>query len=104
MARIIEIPDAKQCPSTLTLHVGDVLVFRAPGGLVQSGNDVVEMLGAFVEAVVGEDGKIYAPVGPPNSVLFRALRAGRTKLEIVTSNPFSSPRTAVNLTVNVEES
>jgi hypothetical protein len=101
MARIIEVQDARLCKSPLTVCVGDVLLFRATGGRVRSGPDIVELLGPFVSAVVGDDGNIFTPVGPPNAVLFHARRVGQALIDVVTGEPFNKP-VAVRLGLTVE--
>ena len=75
MARLIEVQDVRACPPRLTIEVGDVLLVRAAGGRVRSGGDAVEMLGPYVEAVVGTNDQILAPMGPPNTLLIRARAA-----------------------------
>lgn len=100
MPRLIEVDDAGACPSPLTLQPGDVLLFRAVGGVVRSGGTCVELLGPFTQAVVAEDGSVLSPVGPPNAVLFRARRPGRAGIEVVTGDPFYSPQmTPIDITV-----
>jgi hypothetical protein len=101
MARLIEVDDAPGCPSPLTVAVGDVLLFRAAGGRVRSGGDAVELLGPFLTAVVGDDGSVVSPQGPPNTVLFRARQPGRARLAIVTGDPFHGPQTTA-LAITVE--
>jgi hypothetical protein len=100
MARLVEVQDARVCPSPLTVHLGDVLLFHASGGSVRSGSDVVELLGPFLTAVLGDDGNIMTPMGPPNKVLFRARQPGRALIDVVTGDPFHSPHTtALGITV-----
>jgi hypothetical protein len=94
MARLIEVQDAHQCQSPLALQPGDVLAFRAAGGRVRSGGDVVELLGPFLSAVVGDQGTILTPAGSPNTVLFRARKPGRALIDVITGDPFQAPRTA----------
>lgn len=101
MARLIEVQDAPGCPSPLTVHRGDVLLFRAAGGHVRSGEDVIELLGPFLSAVVGDDGNIFTPMGPPNAILFHARKPGRASIDVVSGEPFVSSQTTV-LTVLVE--
>ena len=101
MARLIEVQDARVCPSPLTVSLGDVLLFRATGGRIQSGGDVVELLGPFLPAVLGDDGNILTPMGPPNTVLFRARRPGRARIDVVTGDPFHTPQTTT-LDITVE--
>src|SRR5215510_3520468 len=93
MARLIEVQDARVCPLPLTVALGDVLLFRATGGRIRSGGDVVELLGSFLTAVLGEDGTILTPMGPPNTVLFRARRPGRARIDVVTGDLFYTPQT-----------
>lgn len=100
MARLIEVQDARVCPSSLTVCLGDVLLFRATGGRTRSGGDVVELLGPFLPAVLGDDGNILTPMGPPNTVLFRARRLGRAWIDVVTGDPFHTPqKTTLGITV-----
>jgi hypothetical protein len=101
MARLIEVQDVPSAPSGLTLQVGDVLLFKATGGHVRSGAGVVEMLGAFVPAVLGDNGAILTPMGPPNTVVFRGLRPGRATIEVVTGDPWQAPQTTT-LSIVVE--
>jgi hypothetical protein len=77
MGRLIEVQDAQKCPSSLTLRTGDMLLFHASGGRVGSGGNIVEMLGPFLQAVLGDHGNILAPMGAPNVVFFRAHQPGR---------------------------
>lgn len=92
MGRLIEVQNVLSAPSNLSLQVGDMLLFRATGGHVLSGN-VVEMLGAFLEAILGDDGNILTPMGAPNTVLFRALRPGRATIDVVTGDPWQATQT-----------
>ena len=101
MGRLIEVANISMCPSPMTVHVGDVLLFRAAGGLVLSGNDAIELLGAFVTAVVGTDGSIVSPAGLPNAVLYRARGAGKSRIEVVTGEVFHSPQ-QTELDINVK--
>src|SRR4249920_3897197 len=95
MPRLIEVPDAEVCPSPQTVKVGDVFLFRAAGGHVQSGHDVIELVGPFVPAVMGDDGNILTPMGPPNTVLFRARQPGDALIDVVTGDPFHATQTTV---------
>jgi hypothetical protein len=102
MARMIEIQDPRRCPSPLEVRRGDVLLLHAAGGRVRSSGDVVELLGPFFSAVVGDDGNIFTPMGPPNMVLFRARRAGKALIEVITGDPFHAPQTTA-LSIAVED-
>ncbi len=101
MPRLIEVSDARAGPSAQTLSVGDVLLFRAAGGHVRSGDNVIELVGIFVQAVVGNEGAIVTPMGPPNTVLFRALKPGHARIDVVTGDPFHAPQATV-LRITVE--
>jgi hypothetical protein len=100
MARLIEVPDVALCRSPLIIQVGDALLFHGMGGHVRSGGDAIEMLGPFVQAIVGENGGVLTPSGPPNTVVYRARRTGPATIEIVTGN-FNSPITT-SLQVEIE--
>jgi len=100
MGRLIEVQYAQGLPPRLTLQVGDVLVCRATGGHVQSGADVVEILGPFVPGIMGDNGQILSPMGAPNAVLFLARRPGRATIDVVTGDPWRAPQTTtLDLTV-----
>jgi hypothetical protein len=101
MARLIEVQDARATPSPLTVHRGDVILFRAAGGKVRSGGDVVELLGHFLSAITGDDGHVLTPMGPPNAVLFRARQPGDALIDVMTGDPFNAPQTTA-LTITVE--
>jgi hypothetical protein len=85
----------------MTITVGDVLFFRATGGHVHSGAEVVEILGPFVRGVVGDNGQIISPMGAPNRVLFLARHPGRATIDVVTGDPWHVPKTTA-LTITVE--
>jgi hypothetical protein len=101
MGRLIEVQDPLGVSSSLSLQVGDVLLFHASGGHLQSGGDVVEYLGAFITAILEPNGTILTPMGAPNTVLFRALHPGRATIDLVTGDPWHSPQT-ITLSVTVE--
>src|ERR1051326_1125866 len=100
MGRLIEVDDPKSCHDRLTIRVGDVLLFRASGGRIRAGADVLELLGPFVPAVVGDDGEIFSPTAPPNTLLFRALRPGQAAIDVITGDPWHRPETT-EITINV---
>ncbi len=100
MGRLIEVQHAQDLPTSLTIRVGDVLVFGATGGHVYSGAEVVEILGPFLPGVLGDDGQILSPMGAPNAVLFLARRPGRATIDVVTGDPWHTPETtALGITV-----
>src|SRR6516162_7365760 len=93
MGRQVEVPDVDVAPKSLTIEVGDLLVFGGTGGHVRSGSGVLEMLGAFLTAVVTEKGQILSPAGFPNSVMFLARHPGQVLIDVVTGDPFRAPQT-----------
>lgn len=98
--RLIDLrPSDQQLPANLTVAIGDVLKFSASGGHVREGQ-AVELLGSFSSAAVGTDGSVLAPAGAPNVVLFVAARPGRATIDVVSGDPFHSPR-PVTMTVLV---
>ncbi|MGH9753078.1 MAG: hypothetical protein ACREA2_09860 [Blastocatellia bacterium] len=100
MARLIEVQDVSLCPSPLIVHPGDLLLFWAVGGQVRSGDDVVEMLGPFLQAVLGNDGSILTPMGPPNTILLYARQPGRALIDVITGDLLHTPQTnSLNITV-----
>jgi hypothetical protein len=101
LARLVEVQGTRECPSSLVVRPGELLLFWAAGGHVRSGHDVVELLGAFVTATVGDNGEILEPMGPPNAVVMRAKAPGRALIDVVTGDPFHAPITRVfGVTVN----
>lgn len=100
MGRLIEVQHTQDLPMSLTIRVGDMLVFGATGGHVHSGAEVVEILGPFLPGVLGENGQILAPMASPNAVLFLARRPGRATIDVVTGDPWYAPKTtALGITV-----
>ena len=93
MGRQIEVPDVDVAPKSLTIQVGDLLVFGGTGGYVRSGQTVLEMLGAFLPGVLVENGQILSPAGFPNSVVFLARHPGQAVIDVVTGEPFRAPQT-----------
>ena len=100
MPRLIEVQQDQLDSAVQDMKVGDVLLFRASGGRVRAGEEVVELLGVFMTAVIGTSGEILEPLGPPNAVLFRALNSGEAKISITAGDPFYDPKTA-ELRINV---
>ena len=91
-AQLVEVEDVRQCASPLLLRAGDMLLFHASGGRIHSGAGVVEMLGPFLQSLVGTRGSVVAPMGAPNVVLVRAHRAGRAEIEVITGDPFHTSK------------
>jgi hypothetical protein len=100
MGRLIEVQDVRTCPSQMTVRLGDVLLFHAVGGRVRSGRETVRLLGVFFSSVLGNNGQILTPIGPPNIVMFQAHQPGPSLIDVITGDPFQAPRTTtVYLTV-----
>jgi hypothetical protein len=93
MGRLIEIQHPQDFPPSLTIQVGDMLLFGATGGHVQSGADVVQILGPFLTGILGDNAQIMSPMGAPNTVLFLACRPGRATIDVVTGDPWHAPQT-----------
>jgi hypothetical protein len=93
MGRLIEVQLEQGLPPRLTISVGDVLAFGSSGGHVQSGKDVLEILGPFLPAVLGVNGQIVSPMGAPNTVWFLARRPGHARIDVVTGDPWHAPQT-----------
>jgi len=93
VGRYIDIrPDDEGLPAELVLAVGDVVRVAATGGGVRSGTGV-ELLGILTESVVGIDGSVLTPLGPPGCVLFRAREPGRGGGERGSGDPGRQPLT-----------
>ena len=109
MGRLLEIQDVEGLPPKLMLKVGDALWFAASGGRVRGGSDpragaaaAVQLVGTFVQSVLGTAGQIVSPAGPPNAVLFLASHAGHATIDVMSGDPWHNPRTTT-LELTVEE-
>ncbi|KAI9747320.1 MAG: hypothetical protein M1835_002148 [Candelina submexicana] len=89
----VEVAHGQGFPPSLTLKVGDMLVFWATGGHIQSGVDILEFFGPFLPGVVGDNGQILSPMGAPNTILFLARSPGRAIIKLVTGDPWHAPQT-----------
>ena len=74
----------------LHVQVGDLLMFGASGGRVLEGGTTVELLGIFLTGVLSDDGRVLSPVGPPTSILFRALQSGQARIEVIRGDPWQA--------------
>jgi hypothetical protein len=93
MSRLIDIqPGQQDMPAELVVGVGDVLRFAATGGHLKTGT-TLELVGILKDSVLGADGRILSPMGPPGTVLFRAIDQGQAVVDVVTGNPWQSPIT-----------
>jgi hypothetical protein len=106
MARLIEIQDIHNLPQAIEVAVGDVLCLSATGGWVRDVTDetskpaVLELVGAYVQSIVGPAGEIVSPAGPPTILLVVARQAGTGVVDLVTGDPWQSAQTsALRITV-----
>jgi hypothetical protein len=74
----------------LHVQVGDMLMFGATGGRLLDGRATVELVGIFSTGVLSDDGRVLSPVGPPTSILFRALQSGRARIEVIRGDPWQA--------------
>ena len=96
MGRLIELlPGDGAPPARLGLRVGDVLVVAATGGDVPSNPSALECLGAFRSGVVGGNGAVLSPEGPPDRVLFVGRAPGAAVLRVVTGDPWGARRSTL---------
>jgi hypothetical protein len=91
MGRLIEVPRVVDLPAEFVVQVGDLLLFRATGGLVQSGAGVIN-LGSFVAGTLTSDGQVLSAAGAPDATLFHASEPGRVLIELFTGDPWREPR------------
>jgi len=99
MGRLIDATDVLERLESPRLQVGDILLFRATGGLI-GGDGVLELLGPLQEAALTVDGLVLTPAGPPNVVMFRAVGTGTATIEVVTGDPWGeSIRTTLQVDV-----
>src|SRR5262245_36470719 len=100
MGRLIHVPRASACPSHLTVNVGDAVLFTATGIRVRSGADVVTIVGPFAPGVIGDDGRVLSPAGPPNAVMVVARQAGQAAIDVIAGDPWHATQTtSLSLTV-----
>ncbi len=101
MSRLIEIdPTRRRIPDNIVITTGDLVLVRATGGHVRSGENSVRLLGAFLTALLREDGQVTAPLGAPNRVIFVARAAGDAVIDVVDGDPWgASKQTVVNVSV-----
>ena len=101
MARILEVARARDLPAHVLIGAGDVLVFRAVGGLVRAGADLLDVLGPFRPGVMAPDGTVMSPEGPPNTVMFLARAPGSATIEVVSGDPWRGPE-RITLEIEIE--
>jgi hypothetical protein len=99
MTRLIAIDDAKACAPSLSVKVGDLLVFSAFGGRMNTGSPALRCLGAFMRAVVGTNGAVLEPMGLPNAVVFEAQQQGQAEIDVIRGDPFGATSTETLLII-----
>ena len=99
--RLIEIQAGQNLPTSLAVRCGDLLVFDASGGHVQSGFESVELLGVYLKSLLVDGNQVLSPIGAPNTVVFQACHAGAATIDVVTGDPWHDPKT-VPLSITVE--
>lgn len=93
MAQLIEIDDVNALPSPLTIHIGDVLVVRASGGSIVTGETRIERLGPFITGLpIGDSSSLLSPMGSPNTIMFLARSIGPATIEVATGDPYFNPQ------------
>jgi hypothetical protein len=90
MAQFIEADST--LPSQVRMARNDVLLVRAFGGQIDSGRNVVEVLGPMTSAVLQTTGSALSPEGTPNAVMFIARDYGTAKANVVFGDPWYSPQ------------
>jgi hypothetical protein len=101
VSRLIDIqPGLQDLPEEMVVRVGDVLRFSATGGHLREGT-AVELIGILADAVLGTDGQVLSPMGPPGTVLFHATAPGRAVIDVVTGDPWQQS-TTWSLNIRVE--
>jgi hypothetical protein len=99
MARLIEIDDAKACTPSLSVKVGDLLVFSAVGGRMNTSDPALRCLGAFMRAVVGTNRAVLEPMGLPNALVFEARQRGQAAIDVISGDPFGATSTTALLII-----
>lgn len=99
MPRIIDVHDVRRRSSPWRIRVGDVLELNATGVRVSSGQDTVELLGSFVQGILGDHNEVLSPEAVPNKILLRARRPGKALLSVILGDPFHGHQT---ISVGVE--
>jgi hypothetical protein len=99
MTRLIEIEDARLCAPSLSLKVGDLVVFSASGGRMSTGSPAVRFVGVFIRAGLGLNKAILEPMGRPNAVVFEAQQQGEASIDVIIGDPFGTTATTTLLIV-----
>lgn len=90
MAQLIEIDITRTAPGKLRINSGDVLLFKATGDYLESGEGVVEVLGSFTPGLLLASGEKISAQGTPGTVMVRALQQGTAQITIVRGGPWGT--------------
>jgi hypothetical protein len=88
LPRLFEISD---WTNPILIGVGDVLLVRAAGARITSGQASLELLGTFVSGAFSREGEAVWPEGLPNIVLYRSRQVGTAISEVVIGGALGSP-------------
>ena len=103
MPRLVEIdPSRRKIPGRIVIVSGDIVLLRATGGHVRSGEHAVHFLGAFLTALLKGKRPGYCAVGAPNRVVFVARAAGAAVIDVVTGDPWGESKVTI-LNISVQE-
>jgi hypothetical protein len=91
MPLLIDVVNVQALSSPITLQQGDLLSFKASGGHVNSGTEIIELLGPFSSAILQDNGEVLSPSGPPGTLLFFARQPGNATIDVVTGDPWFNP-------------
>jgi hypothetical protein len=90
MARLIEIDGP--IAELIKLQAGDLLVIAASGGRVNSGHEVVEILGPFYPGIIISTGEIIEPQGSPHKIMLLARGSGTASVETFWGDAWSGSK------------
>ena len=88
MPKLIEVLTLEGLPVRITVEKGDVLLIKATGGQVKTGPGVLQLIGAFVPAIMQENGEVITPAGAPNTILCLAHAVGLAQFEVYGGDPW----------------
>jgi hypothetical protein len=89
--RLIEVRPSQGVEGPIVVETGDLVLLRASGTRLETGEGVIEVLGSFRTAVAGRDGAVLTPAGPPDAVVLRAVAPGHASAAVSTGDPFRNP-------------
>jgi hypothetical protein len=102
MPRLVSVPSAPDgFPDAVTLEVGDLVVFTASGGGIESGS-ALQTLGTFIGALPGPGGRTLAGQGAPNLTVFRAVAPGASLVRLISGDVRRGPTSESHVRVTVQ--